>query len=274
MNQASRGLRGVTLTSPMRDLLGLLIRSIDLRFGTIRDAGQREQEYHPETCGACEGTGFVMVPRSAGDGSYDGDDGALLYSSDEDGVSASSNSPAGIQAAATPAGASGVSAPDVSSLAPALASVHLMTPPPTLPTLPTLPIASSSAPVVISPSGLAPPVVTLNQAAVQPEDVPDMSTVIPGFNSLGSNTVPPVPAQAVFTGVGEERYYVVTKGIRVGVFGGWANTSPYVTGVASASFSRHRTLQSAYTAYGYAWSRGAVSIPALEEEDGSATQVC
>ncbi|KAF6742584.1 hypothetical protein DFP72DRAFT_860363 [Ephemerocybe angulata] len=121
------------------------------------------------------------------------------------------------------------------------------------------PPVTGTAPTAVAPPAPAPAVVTATQVQGIPATVPPCSTVILGFHSLGPNTPPPAPTNAVFASPGEERYYIISKGIRVGVFGGWANTSPYVTGVASASFGRHRTLLSAYEAYVSAWSKGAVA---------------
>ncbi|KAF6741963.1 hypothetical protein DFP72DRAFT_1082885 [Ephemerocybe angulata] len=273
MNQARRALRGVTLTSSMRDLLGLMIRSIDLRIGMLGRANDREDEYRAETCVVCDGTGFVMVPHLEGGGNSDDNEAVTVPdSSDDDSTHSASNQPASPMSASLPgvagasaAGVAGASAAQASSLAPPFANLTLMTPPPTAaPSVPTPNIVFASAstappPNLVTPAAPAPAVASVFGAIAQPSEIPDASTVIPGFHSLGPTTPAPAPANALFTEGGEDRYYVVTKGIRVGVFGGWPNTSPYVTGVASASFSRHRSIQSAYTAYVFAWSRGAVA---------------
>ncbi|KAF5332199.1 hypothetical protein D9611_008035 [Ephemerocybe angulata] len=273
MNKASGSLRGVTLTSPMRDLLGLMIRSIDLRFGMLGDANDREDEYRAETCAVCDGTGFVMVSHVDGGGSSDDDEAVTVPdSSDEEGNYSGANLPvigsSSMPAASLP-GVAGASAAGVAhasaaatSLAPNIASLSLLTPPPTQAPPAPAPMTlapSIPAPNLVTPSVPAPAVASVVGAIAQPNEIPEASTVIPGFHSLGPSTPVPPPAEAVFTEGGEERYYVVSKGIHVGVFGGWPNTSPYVTGVASASFSRHRSIQSAYTAYVFAWSRGAVA---------------
>ncbi|KAF5320439.1 hypothetical protein D9611_010733 [Ephemerocybe angulata] len=111
-------------------------------------------------------------------------------------------------------------------------------------TPPTAPTASSSQDAQAAP---APTVV-----------IPPATYPIPGFQSLGPNVAPPAPESAVYTGEGPDRFFTVTRGIRLGVFGGWMDTSPYVTGVPAASYSRHRTLQSAYEAYVKAHGRGIV----------------
>lgn len=51
--------------------------------------------------------------------------------------------------------------------------------------------------------------------------VPPVSIPIPGFHSLGNGTAPPPVEHANFAPAGSTRWYCVTRGIRVGVFGGW-----------------------------------------------------
>ncbi|KAF6758444.1 hypothetical protein DFP72DRAFT_1064586 [Ephemerocybe angulata] len=303
MSQASGAASGVSLSLQMRDLLGSLIRTIDLRFRILQGADNAENEYHPDTCTVCDGTGFIMVPRYSPthDDDVDDDDNDAVTvpdSEDEDEFPASTK-PDGAAAAAAFAsllgvvGASSGASPSSSQLPPATSL--LMTPPPTQAPVassagaasgatpvaavaavpanavaqaggapapvpgPTLGGPSAPAPTVISPPAPAPPLVINVPAVTQAHGVPPMSAIIPGFQALGPNTPPPNPANAVFAAPGEDRYYVVTKGLRVGVLGGWPNTSPYVTGVASASFSRHRSIQGAYDAYLRAWSAGSVA---------------
>ncbi|KAJ3543806.1 hypothetical protein NMY22_g3015 [Coprinellus aureogranulatus] len=90
-------------------------------------------------------------------------------------------------------------------------------------------------------------------------DLPAPSVPVPGFHPLGPNTPPPAPLNAMFCSLGGKHYYCITKGVRVGVFSGWQNTSPYVTGVGGASYSRHRTAHAAYEAYWDAFGHGFVN---------------
>ncbi|KAF5335798.1 hypothetical protein D9611_009615 [Ephemerocybe angulata] len=323
MSQASGAASGVSLSLQMRDLLGSLIRTIDLRFRILQGADNAENEYHPDTCTVCDGTGFIMVPRYSpthdDDADDDDDDAVTVPDSEDEDEFPASTKPDGAAAAAAFAsllgvvGASSGASPSSSQLPPATSL--LMTPPPTqapvassagaasgatpgaaISAAPTNAIAQASgatpvaavaaapanavaqaggapapvpgptlggpsapAPTVISPPAPAPPLVINVPAVAQAHGVPPMSAIIPGFQALGPNTPPPNPANAVLAAPGEDRYYVVTKGLRVGVLGGWPNTSPYVTGVASASFSRHRSIQGAYDAYLRAWSAGSVA---------------
>ncbi|KAF5318889.1 hypothetical protein D9611_014720 [Ephemerocybe angulata] len=315
MGQASNISSGVPLTSHMRDLVGFLIHTIDLRSHMLQRAEDEGNTYHPETCTVCNGTGIIMVPpfvapdAESGDNDdvvtvpdsedNDDDDFPTTAAREDRGVVQLPSTGAGLVAAArlTAASAAASSSTTIASITP------LMTPPPTAPTVahtasapavivsslaatapavpapvaPALP-AANVAPAALAPGAVslgppipgpaptaitlpapAPAVVNATQVQGVPTSVPPASTIIAGFHSLGPNTPPPNPTNAVFTNSGEERYYVVTKGLRVGVFGGWPNTSPYVTGVASASFSRHRTLLSAYEAYVIAWNNGSVA---------------
>ncbi|KAJ3503688.1 hypothetical protein NMY22_g18161 [Coprinellus aureogranulatus] len=66
---------------------------------------------------------------------------------------------------------------------------------------------------------------------------------------LGPNTPPPHPDHALHAHVGSDRFYVVTKGLRLGVFGSWAATCPYVNGIKGASYTRCSSLYSAFAGY-------------------------
>ncbi|KAF5324055.1 hypothetical protein D9611_008340 [Ephemerocybe angulata] len=329
MNEEGTALRGIHLSLRMKDLVGFVVRAIDLRRSTLNRADKDNTSYHAETCAVCDGTGFVIVP-NLGSGDADDDDNDVFVSdSDEDGelppllttttgASAAHASSAGRTSGAgeptsntdrtlalglhlaasagllsppstavTPAAATVVPAPAVATAsntvitpastasvsapaaatsttvvtpagatvvpvpataAPATAPVVTLTPAnPTLGTNPAL-----GNPALITPAAVTLAVVTQTQVL----GLPPVSTVIPGFHSLGPNTPAPEPDDALFASPGEDRYYCVSKGIRVGVFGGWHNTSPYVTGVASASFNRHRTIQAAFAAYEDAYARG------------------
>ncbi|KAF6741633.1 hypothetical protein DFP72DRAFT_1083418 [Ephemerocybe angulata] len=216
-------LHGARLSLPMQDLLGAVIRAFDARRLMVNAAALGENEYHPETCNACTGTGFSLVPNEVE--TSDSEDEAVKAEEGNttSGATAGANAVSGATAGGVPS----------ASLTAALAALGFQATP------------------------VAAPVVN-----VVPEPTYPISTVVPGFHSLGPNSgtpvPPPEPTRAVFTGPGADRYYVITKGVRVGVFGGWQITSPYVTGVAAASYSRHRTLQAAYQAYETAYNRGSV----------------
>lgn len=60
-------------------------------------------------------------------------------------------------------------------------------------------------------------------AAAAPTEraIPPVHIPIPGFQSLGPHAAPPHVSNANFAPPGSTRWYCVTRGIRVGVFGGW-----------------------------------------------------
>ncbi|KAF6750499.1 hypothetical protein DFP72DRAFT_851588 [Ephemerocybe angulata] len=274
MNQERSAFRNTRLSSAMRDLLGAVMRAFDSRRLMLEAASVGENDYHPETCQTCDGTGFVLildVPEVEVSDSSD-DEGPQIKEEDID--------PAGLlpsdSRVSPPAGATGASGTSALLAGGATTSVPIVPAPATaIPQLAPLgTLAGMSLPVVpvvpsgpqITPASAAAPLVSPAAAVgipanVAPSPTYTISTIIPGFESLGPNSSnpqpPPAPANAVFTGP-EERYYVITKGTRVGIFGGWQSTSPYVTGVASASFSRHRTIQTAFQAYETAYNRGSV----------------
>ncbi|KAF5340023.1 hypothetical protein D9611_012448 [Ephemerocybe angulata] len=246
----------------------------------VNAAAQGETEYHPETCAVCNGTGFILVPNLGEGESSDSDEDVVVKAENSDGDTQFASplaSPSASGAAADPthdAAAAAVSAALASAFAAATITAAGGTQDNTVPAPagPTGPLIPPSVPAV-------PQITTLNAlglsapAPAAPGPVYNISAVLPGFESVGPSSgnpqTVPEPANAVFTGPGgstselnllrvEDRYYVITKGIRVGVFGGWQSTSPYVTGVASASFSRHRTIQGAYQAYETAYNRGSV----------------
>ncbi|KAF5328128.1 hypothetical protein D9611_015155 [Ephemerocybe angulata] len=247
--------RGLRLSLPMRDMLTSMIRAIDLRRLMINAAAQQEYEYHPETCNVCEGAGFLMVPNAPPPSDSEDESDVEVNAEEDDDVKVeddggiisslvthATSAPAivtGTNATAVPAP---IAIPVVGAVPPAAQAAA-----PVAPNVPTSAVAALTG-VVTAAAGLGPY---------------PISTVIPGFHSLGPNSAtpqtPPQPLNAVFTGYGEERYYAITKGVRVGIYGGWQNTSPYVTGVASASFSRHRSLEAAFQAYEVAFNRGIVA---------------
>ncbi|KAF5309302.1 hypothetical protein D9611_006754 [Ephemerocybe angulata] len=293
--------RGLRLSLPMRDMLTSMIRAIDLRRLMINAAAQQEYEYHPETCNVCEGAGFLMVPNAPPPSDSEDESDVEVNAEEDDDVKVeddggiiSSLVTHGALPALPSAQTSGASAsilPGSAGAAPPAAAATV----PNIAALTISPTPATSAPAIVTgtnatavPAPIAIPVVgavppAAQAAAPVAPNVPTsavaaltgvvtaaaglgpypISTVIPGFHSLGPNSAtpqtPPQPLNAVFTGYGEERYYAITKGVRVGIYGGWQNTSPYVTGVASASFSRHRSLEAAFQAYEVAFNRGIVA---------------
>ncbi|KAF5316974.1 hypothetical protein D9611_003465 [Ephemerocybe angulata] len=121
------------------------------------------------------------------------------------------------------------------------------------------PSAAAAAVAPPAPGVTASSTQTAQDAPLPTVIIPPATSPIAGFQSLGPNVLPPAPESAVYTGAGPDRFFTVTRGLRVGVFGGWMDTSPYVTGVSGASYSRHRTLHSAYEAYVKAYGRGIIT---------------
>ncbi|RXW15577.1 hypothetical protein EST38_g10272 [Candolleomyces aberdarensis] len=95
-------------------------------------------------------------------------------------------------------------------------------------------------------------------AGIQAADPQPIAMPLPGIHSI-AGTSPPAPDQAIFTNTNAERFYVVSKGRRVGIFGGWVNTSPYVTGVGGAVYIRFSTMDAAVESYTRAFNAGLVS---------------
>ncbi|KAJ3538163.1 hypothetical protein NMY22_g5284 [Coprinellus aureogranulatus] len=86
--------------------------------------------------------------------------------------------------------------------------------------------------------------------------VPLPSNVIPGFHTLGEVYPVPAPENAVFcTEADGPPFYTVTRGKRVGCFGGWDMVAPYVVGVNGVAFNKKPTLHAAYEAYVKAYER-------------------
>ncbi|KAJ3540081.1 hypothetical protein NMY22_g4448 [Coprinellus aureogranulatus] len=259
------------LSRAMVSLLASLIRAIDTRTGLLDDAQEEDWDSHvmdvePETCEACGGTGFILVPSSV-QGNID-DDGV------DDAVPVPPQAPPSQASVA-------IQAPPVTDACtagltsePALAPTRTEVPQseatcsltstsseekPSTSHLPSSSdragsVEASSVPIVVP---AVPPVVAV---ATQPIiNIPPASVPIRGYNPLGPNTPAPHPTNAVYCSPGADRYYCVTRGIRVGVYSGWQNTSPYVTGVASASYSRHRSIHAAYDAYCSAYYAGFVT---------------
>ncbi|KAF6742966.1 hypothetical protein DFP72DRAFT_859713 [Ephemerocybe angulata] len=250
-----------------------------------------ETEYHPETCLACEGSGFILTPNPPpGVGSEEETDGVVQEEEDEDDNNLGTSHSASPGAGSTAAGPSAAGAMTGTSVTVAAAccfprKLLPLTPSPSrllpqylplsssLALLPSLPPFTTASAVVTGAVANFVPAPAQGGAPANPGaptaamTALTATTIIPGFHSLGPNsatpTPPPAPLSAVFAGPGEERYYAVTKGYPRGPVW-WMSkirqvTSPYVTGVASASFSRHRTLQQAFLAYESAYNMGSVT---------------
>ncbi|KAF6741134.1 hypothetical protein DFP72DRAFT_1084875 [Ephemerocybe angulata] len=222
MNQVNDAFRGMTISLPMKDLFCSVIRAFDLQ----------EEDEDDNNLGtshsASPGAGSTAAGPSAA--------GAMT------GTSVTYH-PA-IVLPSTPA----IPAPVTTASAVVTGAVANFVPAP----------AQGSAPA--NPGAPTAAMTALTATTVGPYPI---SSIYPRLPLLGTQQrypyASPCSLSAVFAGPGEERYYAVTKGIRVGLFGGWQVTSPYVTGVASASFSRHRTLQQAFLAYESAYNMGSVT---------------
>ncbi|KAF5326560.1 hypothetical protein D9611_000752 [Ephemerocybe angulata] len=240
----------VAVSPSLLRLLGSLIRAIDDRHLILDSFVPAENVEHDlSTCARCMGTGIVRVPIGVSDDEDDDFDQLFPPPSANDAAPSpvatthpapSTSVPAAVPATSVPAAAA------VAGSTPAAAAVAGSTPAATV--AGSTPVAS----IVPVPSN-APP------APAMPLEVPAPTAPIPGLHSLGPNVPVPAPQVAVYTANDCERYYTVTRGIRVGVFGDWMNTSPFVTGVPAASYTRHRTLLAAYEAYVKAFGRGFVT---------------
>ncbi|KAJ3505517.1 hypothetical protein NMY22_g17559 [Coprinellus aureogranulatus] len=77
--------------------------------------------------------------------------------------------------------------------------------------------------------------------------LPLPSVVIPGFQSLGDDFPVPHPTEAVFCRESDgPPFYFVTRGKRVGCFGGWDMVSPYVVKAQGVAFGKKTSLIAAY----------------------------
>lgn len=86
---------------------------------------------------------------------------------------------------------------------------------------PLAPQSTTVADPVLTPAVVSGVVSTGQSPLGWPEAIPPISTPIAGYNSLGPTVPPPTTDQANFAPLGTTRFYTVTRGIRVGVFGGW-----------------------------------------------------
>ncbi|KAF5339988.1 hypothetical protein D9611_012418 [Ephemerocybe angulata] len=276
-----------TLSPAMLRLLGNLIRAIDARHLALDDHARANaipgrEDVEPITCPRCRGSGITMIYSASEveeDDDDDDDDDDLpphMYlghpslptiavtgtpgagpSGAAASVTAAAPAPVGAAAATVPLATSAAGTAPSAPVAPsaATAPVTAATPAPVgaaaATGLPATPAAGTAPNVSVAPAvQVTFPVSTTVPLPVSPT---------PGFHSLGPNVPPPTPPNAVYTDSSADRFYTVTRGIRVGVFGGWMNTSPNVTGVPAASYTRHRTLQAAYEAYVSAYNSGIVT---------------
>ncbi|TEB31118.1 hypothetical protein FA13DRAFT_1709961 [Coprinellus micaceus] len=321
-------LHGLTLSRKMLDLLGALVIAIDKRHEILLDA--EEPEHIPDTCGVCQGTGYILIPLEALNGSPDTKGkgvatkaGKAVQTAPSSGSSSSTKDRAemtmmlGIPTRNS--ASASVSAPAPTPAQPSFATADL-SPAPIL-SVPAAPVvtgpgpAPPAAPATVTPAPVATNVTTsapLTAPTIVPTHaplapavssivhmpalsasfagahapvptalpvpglgsnipaaavptagstliVPPPSTVIPGLACLGPNTPVPAPEDAAFAAPGAPRYYTITKGICVGIFAGWGNALPYVTGVASASFSHHTNIYTAFEDYCKAFINTSVS---------------
>ncbi|KAF6747025.1 hypothetical protein DFP72DRAFT_854879 [Ephemerocybe angulata] len=265
----------MTISLPMKDLFCSVIRAFDLRRLMLDTALVNETEYHPETCLACEGSGFILTPNPppASD-SEEETDGVVQEEEDEDdnnlGTSHTFSDFSVFHQGASPG--AGIYRSRAFCRRCYDGNFSLL---PSLPPLPLLPAVVTGAVANFVPApaqGSAPanpgaPTAAMTALTATTVGPYPISSIIPGFHSLGPNsatpTPPPAPLSAVFAGPGEERYLRRHEGYPRGPVW-WMSkirqvTSPYVTGVASASFSRHRTLQQAFLAYESAYNMGSVT---------------
>ncbi|RXW17411.1 hypothetical protein EST38_g8433 [Candolleomyces aberdarensis] len=90
-----------------------------------------------------------------------------------------------------------------------------------------------------------------NSNAPQPANPPPLPSLV--------GQAPPEPENAVFTGLDDERFYSVTRGLRVSVFGAWNIISRFVIGVGGSSYSGFNSREAALRNYTTAYNEGSVS---------------
>ncbi|KAJ3530928.1 hypothetical protein NMY22_g8372 [Coprinellus aureogranulatus] len=287
--------QGLPLSRPMVDLLGKMLSAIDKRRHML-DVGE-EEYYEPETCAACCGVGFLLIPIESlveisedEEGEENGEEGAsevitpemaTFFNVNSDGADSAeaSDSPA-------PATAAGQSDSDAAVVG---ITAHTSVPPTPVPT------TSGSAPVV---PAVATPTVVSTIAPTIPTNVSAIPSVTPATTApaavpgpaaslvvatpvnagpINAMTPPngvPAPSHPIpgFNSLGPN-FPVPTPTTAVftdnnadrfycvikGIRLDRQNTSPYVQGVGGASFSRHSSLDSAYQAYVQAFSKGFVT---------------
>ncbi|TFK18746.1 hypothetical protein FA15DRAFT_660464 [Coprinopsis marcescibilis] len=165
-----------------------------------------------DTCTHCGGTGIAVVSALESDDEDSDFIDAWLAS-----LSIAASGAAGASAASVAASATAAATPAVVVPAPTPAAPIAGPIPVAGPTL-VAPVAAIAPAAAVAPGPAAPPAAPAGPPTVLPSAV---SIPIPGFQSLGNTVTPPLPVDAVFTDSGADRFYTVTKGICVGVFGGW-----------------------------------------------------
>ncbi|KAJ3507626.1 hypothetical protein NMY22_g16875 [Coprinellus aureogranulatus] len=254
--------RGLPLSSSMRALLGAVLRVIDRCLLSLDEArlwgAEEEQNMVPATCDTCCGTGFILVeadddvsvedsdvaPAIASGGSMDPVPGyppspPLVYTAE---MLQFFNINPGNLASSPTSGDASFNTTSVSAPLPPLASQAVT--------------ASSLAPAAVAAQSAATSVAVPTSGAIV---VPPPNTVIPGFQSLGEYYPIPKPENAVFCMDADgPPFYTITRGKRVGCFGGWDMVSPYVMKAGGVAFLKKPSLVAAYEAYVKAYERGAV----------------
>ncbi|KAF9064825.1 hypothetical protein BDP27DRAFT_1425411 [Rhodocollybia butyracea] len=95
------------------------------------------------------------------------------------------------------------------------------------------------------------------------EDLVPTTLITPELSSSTETSVSAVDNQGptvVYSTIPGNRYYVVTKGLKVGVFEQWSEVSPLVTGVSRACSFRAATRTDAEVAFNDAIRDGVVEI--------------
>jgi len=120
--------------------------------------------------------------------------------------------------------------------------------------------AAPTSPTSLAPTGSphVPLPITVTTTTVTTSSTPSEPTM-----PLGSGPDVPTPAEVTSQlqgtpSVASSRWFVVTSGLAPGVYKSWDETSPLVTGVSRAVYTKHSTKAEALTAYQTVWERGHV----------------
>ncbi|SJL12492.1 uncharacterized protein ARMOST_15919 [Armillaria ostoyae] len=106
---------------------------------------------------------------------------------------------------------------------------------------------------------------TVAPASTPTVSVPDVNapapTALAASAALQTNALqgPSVPGPSTVS-ASDGSWYTVSKGLAVGVFRGWQNVSPLVTGVGRACYFRHSSQAAAQEAFNQAVATGAVEV--------------
>ncbi|KAK0453022.1 uncharacterized protein EV420DRAFT_1482013 [Desarmillaria tabescens] len=124
--------------------------------------------------------------------------------------------------------------------------------------IPTLTAVPEKAPAAATPPA---PASTPSSAPAVP-NVP--STVPQSTTNQGPSSTPvagpSIPSATATTTGPDGPWYTVSKGRAVGVFKGWANVTPLVTGVGRSCYFRHPTQAAAQAAFNEAVVGGSVEV--------------